>query len=281
MSSIFLESLDFAPTAEDFVLFTFILCRISGMLVIAPLLTAKNLGVYVRMFLSIFLSLLVLMALYKYYRGPHPFFQSRSLGALQGSWIFLLLTTLKELAVGYLLGFCFTLIFEATLLAGTIIDAMTGFATAESYDPISAIGHSYFTPILGFFVLLLALALDLHHQFIKVLSDSFIAIPFGDYNMPNEAMTQVLTSGTSRIFTYGLKIATVPFISLSLGIIGVGFVARIVPEFNPLLMGLPMRVLIALWAMMMAASHIPPIIKDGFLVFQDFSRYLIQLIGGQ
>lgn len=272
-----LDSFDFNPSSQDVILFTFILCRVTGMFVISPLLTARNIGGMIRMFLSMFISLLVLMTLYKYYHGAHPLFATRSMIDNEGSWMFLTLIAVKELGIGYLLGFCFTLIFEATLLAGSLIDAMTGFATAESYDPLSNPGHTFLSPIFSLMALLIALSLDLHHQFIQVLSESFLAIPFGDYNMPVDALN-TLVAGTGELFDFGLQLATIPFLCLGLGIIGVGFVARIVPEFNPLLMGLPMRILIALWAMTLAASHIPPIIKDGFIAFNALSRSLVNLI---
>ncbi len=276
MSTTFsLPFLLFFQDPEDILLFYYILARITGLLVISPLFSQVILGGPVRVFLSIFTAVLLMMALYPEYRGPYAKYSLMGLSNQEYGWMLLTLCTAKEIAVGYLLGFCFTLLFEAALLAGQVIDAMTGFATASSFDPISATSQALLGPLLMLTTAMIALSMDLHHEFIKVAAESFAIIPLGASSMPFETVNELIT-GTGLFFIYALKIAAIPFVILACGTIGIGFVIRSVPEYNPLLTGLPMRVLIAYYSAMLALSHLPPIIRQAFIAFETLARSLMR-----
>lgn len=264
---------------DDILLFYYILARLTGLFVISPLLSQRAIAGTIRVFLSIFTTLLLLMTLYPDYHGPQAKFTLIGISQQDYGWLMLALNSLKEIGIGYLLGFCFTLLFEATMLAGEVIDAMTGFATASSFDPISATSQALLGPLLMLTTALIVLALDLHHEFIRVAADSFHFIPIGNYNMPPQ-MADDLILGTGLLFVYALKVAAIPFVILACGTIGIGFVIRTVPEYNPLLTGLPMRVLIAYYSVMLALSHLPPVIQQAFFQFETLSRLFMRQIGG-
>ena len=65
----------------------------------------------------------------------------------------------------------------------------------------------------------------------QVLADSFTYIPLGNYNLPYEMLND-LTHGTALLWSYGLKFAAIPFVVLFLVTIGLGFMARVMPEMN-------------------------------------------------
>lgn len=264
---------------EDILLFYYIFARVTGLFVISPLLSQGVVGAYIRVFLSVFISILLMMTSYQDYQGP----ESRYLLGIshqQFGWLIIVLNSLKELAIGYLLGFCFTLIFEATLLAGEVIDTMTGFSTASSFDPISATAQALLGPLLMMTTAMIILSLDLHHEFIRVATDSFNVIPLGNYSFP-PVMVDDLILGTGLLFVYALKVASIPFVILACGTIGIGFVIRTVPEYNPLLTGLPLRVLIAYYSVMLSLRHLPPVIYQAFVEFDLLARMFMVHIGGQ
>jgi flagellar biosynthetic protein FliR len=269
-------ALSFLTSPEDIVFFYYVLARLTGLFVISPLFSRQVIGGGVRIFLAIFLSVMLTMVLYPDYRGQAPLYITEVFPNEKG-WLFLSVNLLKEIGIGYILGFCFTLVFEAIMLAGELIDAMTGFATAASIDPMSETAQALLGPLLVVTIAMIALALDIHHSFIRVVVESFLVIPLGEYKMSPEMIPQI-TYGTGLIFIYALKFAVVSFIILACATIGIGFMVRIVPEYNPLLTGLPMRVLVAYYTIMLSIRHIPPVIQSAFAEAENLSRILMRFI---
>lgn len=272
--------LGFLSTPEDVVLFYYVLARVTGIFVISPLLSQQGAGgSYVRIFLSIFIAVLLTMTLYPEYRDHPSEYIFAGLSHQKFGWMILSLNLVKELAIGYILGFFFTLIFEAVVLAGELIDAMTGFATAASINPMSGTSSNLLGPLLTISAILIALAMDMHHQFIRIVVESFTVIPLGDYYFPPEIIDSVIAA-TGLFFSYALKFAAVPFVILACATIGIGFTVRAVPEYNPLLTGLPMRVLVAYFTLMLSISFVPSIMLHAFHEFEVLSGMIMRYISG-
>lgn len=249
---------------QDILYIFYILCRVSGIFIISPLLSNVALTGTVRFYLSFFVALLIGITLHKDYFGPHPKYILSAVPHSDYAFIIsLTIEGIKETIVGYVIGFLFNVIFEAMLLAGNMIDTMIGLATAQFIDPIS---NSY-QSMLGTFILLFGflfmLSIDFHYVFIKVIAQSFSVIPLGDFILNPQVISNI-SYGTSLIFSYAIKIGAVPFVILACGLIGPAITVRVVPEMNLLLIGFPMRVLIALYMLMIAISHIPPVFLSIF-----------------
>lgn len=275
-----LTLLSFLDKPENLILFYYVLARVTGIFIVSPLLSNQAATTTVRVFITIFISLLLTITLYPEYSHISSPYLLSGLSHLEYSWIPFSLNVLKELAIGYLLGFCFALIFEAVLLAGELIDAMTGFATPSTYNPMSGSNTNLLGPILLCAAALMALGMDMHHDFIRIIVESFKVIPLGDYHLPRDMLIHV-TNGTGLLFDYAIKMAAIPFVILACATIGIGFTVRVVPEFNPLLLGLPMRVFVAYFTIMLAISYVPPIIRAAFQDFAQMSLVLMHHIAGQ
>lgn len=220
--------------------------------------------------MSIFFALFFGMVFYPHYMGMTEAIYAPSL--LEISTVALL-----EVFVGYMIGFTFNIVLEALILAGETLDNMIGFSAAQFFDPFS----NTFQSMLGqLFVLMgatLLLATDLHHLFIRALSDSFQMIPIGGFHL-NEGLVQTMVQGTSLIFTYAIKVAAIPMVVLACGLVGVAFTVRVIPDMNVLLTGLPMRVLIAIYMVMFALEHIQPVIQQAFLHAAALSEQAIHFM---
>lgn len=267
------------PTDESLLLFYFVFARITGLMVISPIFSQRTVGLSVRFYFSLFVSLILALLLHGKYEGHYPAYALDVLNHPDYGWIFFFLNFIKELAIGYLLGLCFTLVFEAAMIAGEVVDAMTGFATAKIIDPITNAPTPLTAPLFTLTAGIIILSLDLHHAFILTAAKSFSIIPLGEYHMSGSMLSHI-TYGTAQIFSYALKIAAVPFVILSCGTIGIGFVTRVVHEYNPLLTGLPMRILIALYTLVIGIGHVAPTIKQAFAAFENLASRLIYDLSG-
>jgi flagellar biosynthesis protein FliR len=266
------------PEAENLMGWAFyILMRVLGLLFVSPLLSNKAVTGSTRFYLGFFITIVIAISLYPSYRPDDL--------ALNGLDIFhsphiigVIITSIKELLIGYIIGFCFNVIFESMLMAGEMIDSMIGFSTAQFVDPFSSTFHSLLGQLLVFMGALFMLIMDLHHVFIRIIADSFTVIPIGHYYMTQDLLKKIVLD-TSWIYTFAVKYGAIPIIILSINLVGIACTVRVVPEMNLLLTGLPLRVMFGIWAMMIAISRIIPLFKETFSQITSLVEQIILDIG--
>lgn len=232
----------------------YLICRVSGLFLVSPLLSHKAISGSIRFGFSLFFAFFFAMALFP---------QMQSEPAHFPPLLEIALKALLEISIGYLIGFTFNIVLEALVLAGETIDNMIGFSAAQFFDPFSNTFHSMLGQLFVLMGAALLLASDLHHLFIRALAESFRIVPIGHFHS-SEGLVDTLIGGTSLIFTYAIKFAAIPMIVLACGLVGVAFTVRVIPDMNVLLTGLPMRILIALYMVVFALEHIQPVIFEAF-----------------
>ena len=89
----------------------------------------------------------------------------------------------KEIAIGAVVGFAASIFFAAITMAGNLITNLIGLDTATIVDPSSEMGEEeqVITVFLNMLAVLIFLAIDGHHWFIKTTAQSFEVIPVGDF----------------------------------------------------------------------------------------------------
>ncbi len=275
METASLISIDFLnPNEYAFVLY--ILLRVLGLFMISPLFSNHSINPLIRFFIGLFTSLILSLVLYPDYLGLHPRYVLADLNQTTLNHLLLvILISIKELATGYIIGFCFNVVFEAMVLTGELIDSMIGFSTAQFLDPFSFSFHSLLGQLFVLSGALMMLLVDFHHVFIRIIANSFNVIPIGHYQM-SEALFNDLTSGTSLIFIYCVKYGVIGIIILFSQLLGIGFTVRVVPEMNLLLTGLPMRILFGFFVMVLTTGRIQPIFLESFKAVSFLAERIVQ-----
>ncbi|SCA64032.1 Flagellar biosynthetic protein FliR [Chlamydiales bacterium SCGC AG-110-P3] len=270
-----LSTIPLAASAEDIMFFFYLLARFSGLFLISPLFSNHLIPARVKVFLTVFISLLVGMTLYNDYQGPNARFLIPELsGEIQLSVVAIALSTFKELAVGYLIGFAFTVIFEAILLAGQVIGIMVGLSVTEILDPISNVRQGLVGQLLSAITTLLILSLDLHHIFLQVTVDSFAVLPIGQQELSYHLLNEI-GHGTGRIFHHGMQISAIPFVVLSLVTLGLGFMARMMPEMNIFMVGFPLKIFIGFYTLIFTFQYFPIILQRAFVEYHNLAEIIV------
>lgn len=264
---------------EDITFLLYILARVSGMLLIAPLISNSLMGRVPKLGLTFFLTIIMAMVLYPHYRGEAPQFALPELTEGQTTSLAMLGITLgKELGIGWLLGLTFTLIFEALLLAGQQVGMMVGFSVSEILDPVSGTSQPLIANFFTISASLLIIIQDLHHVLLRVLTDSFMVIPLGNYHLPYQ-MLQDVTNGTAMLFAVAMRFAAIAFVILYLVTIGLGFIARVMPEMNIFMVGFPLRILVGYYVLIVTIHYFPRILSEAFVAFHHLAERLSAHIG--
>ncbi|MCU0976229.1 MAG: flagellar biosynthetic protein FliR [Steroidobacteraceae bacterium] len=205
------------------------LLRISGLMLLAPVLGANVVPARLRMVLALALAVLVSPL-----APPPPAFDPLSAEGV--------LAMAMQIAIGAAIGFAVQIAFDALVMAGQLVAMTMGLGFATLVDP--ARGGA--TPVLSQFLLILGillfLSVDGHLALIGVLVDSFRWAPVGPAGLGPEGLWSLVLWG-GKVFEAGLVIALPALIAL-LGVnLGMGVVSRAAPQLNLFAVGFPVAML--------------------------------------
>jgi type III secretion protein T len=155
---------------------------------------------------------------------------------------------MKEVALGFALGFVGSVGFWAVHAAGAIIENQAGLSAATSIDPLAGEEDSL---IGGFLVQVLSIMFLASGGFLILLGalyESFSVWPVIDLT-PQINPTIWLNAGTQVIrwmMELALRVAA-PFVLLMLMVeVGMGFLGRYAPQFNVFFLAMPIKAAVLL-----------------------------------
>jgi flagellar biosynthesis protein FliR len=273
--------LPYIHSYQDLIFILHILSRVTGLFLISPILSNTSLPGMIRPFLVFMTTLLLSFGLYDSYRGSDA--AIHLLGFLnpeKGIYFSLLLGLLKELAIGYLIGFAFVILFESLILAGQTASFMIGFSMATAFDPVSGTQQTVISQLFIMITSLILLVTDLHHVFFKLLQQSFIAVPISSFQLPPEFYLDI-GDATARIFSYGIKFSAIPFVILLLVLVSMGFLAKVMPELNIFMLGFALKFVVGYYSLVLAIGFFPVLIQEAFQECYNLAEVMIQYLSGR
>jgi flagellar biosynthetic protein FliR len=151
----------------------------------------------------------------------------------------------KEILIGAAFGLVAQMLFAAVQVAGGLIDINAGFAIASVIDPSSNLNIT----VLGRYYNLLATAAFLgiggHQWLVAGIVKSFDLAPVTA--MPNSAaIVNGVLARADDIFLVALMIGAPVIVTLFVSDIALGILARAVPQMNVFIVGLPLKIVLAL-----------------------------------
>lgn len=156
----------------------------------------------------------------------------------------LLLLTL-EIGIGGFLGVLARLTLNAMQTAGSIIGMQTSLSAAFAFDPSTAQQGALTASFLGAVALIVVFAADFHHLMIRALADSYTLFPPGAVP-PISDFTEAVTRLVASSFALGVRIAA-PFLVFGLiFFLGLGLIARLMPQMQVFFVSQPAQILIGL-----------------------------------
>lgn len=151
----------------------------------------------------------------------------------------------KEVLFGAALGFISKLIFGIIEIAGHLVDFQAGFSMATIYDPTVGGQISSFGRVYHWMSLMIFFIMDLHHKVIEVLIKSFDYVPLTEISMKSSKSVPFILDLFSKTFELAFKLA-IPMIMVALITdIILGIISRTIPQINVLMLGMPLKALIA------------------------------------
>ena len=236
--------------------FFLVFCRISSFMVISPGFSLKQAPNLLKGLLSLSFSVTVLSSLQKI-----VVFQNLFIFSLQ---------SFKEILVGMALGFIVQLVFSAIEMAGQIIDFQVGFSMGSVYDPGVGIQGSNYGRLYYWLALAVFFFTDMHHLVIDNLIQSFSIIPITEMSMHGNTVEGMMILFVEVFKISILLAAPVVLVALVTDCV-LGIISRSVPQINVLMLGMPMKILISFFFVLL---FMPNLVESIQKVLPDISRYL-------
>lgn len=211
--------------------------RVGGLMLAAPVFSARTVPVRVRTGLLLVLTALLAPLAIAAARG------AGSLAALQVTPA----AFATELLVGLAIGFAAALLVGAVETAGDVMTTVMGLSGATLMDPLGGASTSLLSTFAQLFAVTVLLALDGHLVMLDALGESLRAVPVGSA-ADLAAGTAALVGHGSVLFLLGLRFAAPVIAAAMIANVALAVLTRAAPQLNVLSVAFPIQIGIGLMA---------------------------------
>ncbi len=242
--------------------FLLIILRFSGIIAFFPFFDSKLIPMSLKGAMIFFLALLFFPLL-------PPF--NTNISILE-----FIIAGLSEILLGFMSAFFLQAVFSAIAYAGEILGFSIGMSVSSAYDPVSGAQNLIIAQILSIVALLIFLALDYHHFIFILIAKSLETTPLGSF-MFDSNMAIFFIKAMANLFVIGFTISFPVVGIILLSEIIFGMITRTHPQFNLLVIGLPLKIIIALVVLILALPAMMWHFKDEIL---EASKITGKILGG-
>jgi flagellar biosynthetic protein FliR len=242
-------------TVNTVVAFLLVLFRIGGMLVSAPLFNMHNIPGQAKVGMALAFALIIFPLHAGNLVVPKDLIQFS-------------LLAIQETIIGLLLGFTANLVFIALQMAGEYISLQMGLSVANMLDPVTQTQSPVVGQFFFYFAALMFLTLNIHHGLIAGVDHSFNWIPLGHFigegSLTGSVMAERFIKLSSDMFVMALMIG-VPLMGILLATeISLSFVAKVMPQMNIFMVGMPLKVILGLLIILMGLPYLGSLLGDQY-----------------
>ncbi len=219
--------------------FLLVFARIGTMLMLLPGLGEQNVSARIRLTMALILAAVMLPL----HRSSYHIDPSQLGPAL--------VLLVEEILVGAVLGLTARLTISALGVAGSVIAQQLGLGFVTSVDPTEGEQAAIVSNFLGVLGLTLIFATNMHHLVIAALNDSYNVFAPGEVPAAGD-VAALVTRIVAGAFRVGIQLSA-PFLAFGLLFnIGLGVLARLMPQMQVFFIALPLSILIGLLFLLLA-----------------------------
>ncbi len=245
-----------------FILFSLVVMRMSGAIVFNPIFGRTNYPRAAKGGLIFFLSLMLFV-------GVDGTLSHQPAGMIEYG-----VMLVKELLVGFALGFSMELTFAIIRFSSAVMDNVMGLSMAQVYDPQYNTQMTITSGIYYAFMALIFLATDGHLRLIALFFSSARLVPFGEVVLRPE-LSELMLEIFKTSITTGIQFAF-PLVAMELVTeAAVGILMRMIPQINVFAVNFQIKIMVGL---MMLVYLFSPMGSQIYVMLDDMFLYMQRLI---
>jgi flagellar biosynthetic protein FliR len=232
--------------------FMLVFARIGAMVMLLPGLGESNIPVNIKLAIALLLTLVILPL----HRDAYHV-DMNSLAAL-------LVLMVHEIVIGIVLGATARVTLAALQVAGSVIAQQMGLGFVTAVDPTQGQQGLLIGNFLSLLGITLLFATDTHHLVIAALNDSYAVFSPGE-TMASGDVAALATRAFAAAFKIGLQLSA-PFLVFGLVFnIGLGVLARLMPQMQVYFVGVPLAILAGFLIFALVISALMGTFMDFFI----------------
>ncbi|MGD9141182.1 MAG: flagellar biosynthetic protein FliR [bacterium] len=208
--------------------------RVSGFVFAAPVLGSPVIPRLIKVWYSLLIAMIMVPMMSAHAEVPPV--ETATFFVLAG----------REVMLGILMGMVCSIFIHGVEFGGHLVGLQMGFAASTLFDPVSRNQSA----VLGRFQAMLALVLFLimngHHAMFQSLALSYKTVPLSLSGFGADAGKQLIALG-GTVFTVAVRMAIPALVALLLAQIGVGLLAKTMPQMNVFVIGFPVKIALGLF----------------------------------
>jgi flagellar biosynthetic protein FliR len=252
---------------EELLRFLFLMVRLSALIMALPLFSGRVIPAPIKVVCIVTLSV-----------SFYPLVQQQPVSIPLGA-VHLGLLILGELLVGVLIGFVAQMLFAGIQLSGEIMNQQMGLSFANILDPQNDQQISIVSNFQYILAVLLFFSMHAHHWFIQAMAESLHAIPLLGSTVPTTVGTFIVRI-FSQAFVVAVQLAAPLLAALLLANIGLGIMARLVPQMNVFILSFPITIGVGMLILIGALPYYTGVLRSLFGQLSHSMRAVMQLLGG-
>lgn len=247
--------------------FAFVMPRLAGAFVILPLFTNDIVPAMIRNVLIAAMSLVVFPLV------------SASLDIAAISAVKMPLLLAKEVFIGAVLGFCFSVVFWAIEMAGQIIDTKVGATTAQISDPMAGHQTTLTGAFLGRFTSWLFVASGGLLVFLDLVLTSYSVWPVHKM-LPSLSIAgqNFIIDRSQQMLLLALMLSAPALILMTMVDLGMGIMNKFAQQLNVFQLSQPIKALIAIWMLLAMLNTIVSFVEGHLQALRGLTRELAQML---
>jgi flagellar biosynthetic protein FliR len=226
---------ELALSLNHFLVFTLVLVRVSGLMLVGAPLGSPEAPMQVRALLAFAMALLMTPA------------QLTTPAVWPASLLGYMAVAGGELLLGLTLGLGVVMLFSSVQLAGQIVSQMSGMTLGDVFNPGFDDNIPLFSQLFYMVALAIFLILGGHRLVVAGLLDTFVALPLGSCSplgggLP-ESLGEMIVTLLVQSFSLGFRTAAPATLALLLASLVMGVLSRTLPQLNVMAFGFGLNAL--------------------------------------
>jgi flagellar biosynthetic protein FliR len=156
---------------------------------------------------------------------------------------------LKEVFVGYVIGYIINIFLSVVIIGGEIMDLQVGISMSKIYDPSSNVSTGISGSFLNIFIILLFFSARGHLSLIQIFITSCKLIKIGSFSIPQDLFFNMVEM-FSQILILSLKLS-LPILAIEIITeAGVGIMMKAIPQIQVFSVNIQLKLFVGLFLMM-------------------------------
>lgn len=190
----------------------------------------------------------------------------------------LAVSIVRELAVGWIMGYIFNIFFYMLAYVGDILDMQFGLSMAKVMDPGTGVQSAFTGNLINLVFMAYFFITNSHLVLIKIAVDSYELIPAGAANINIYAASSFGISIFTSVFTLAVRLAF-PFVATEFILeMGMGILMKLIPQIHIFVINMQFKILLAIIMLFVLAKPITVFIENYIIIYFDYLNEALSVL---